>query len=418
MAEVTARQLTRYVDMVTPDEPIGRAVQIMHLAGSPSVPVGENGSLLGVVSEASLFAAVGEAALSELSAPRSGHLSPPMVRVRDVMDSCPHVVPDHLGLEDLAQVFARTPASALPVVDELGYYQGMITRTDVASAYYRSARPRSIGGLATPLGVFLTTGMVTAGAGNFALMLTGATMVLVMGAARALVFVLAFLIDTLRGTRWSDILLSPYVAGMRGDTEVLVSHFLALAEVLGFLLLLRLLPLTGIHAAEHQTVHAIERGKPLDLTIVRTMPRPHPRCGTNLVAFLLLMQMLTQWIPVTQSWVRKAFPDSALISLLTAEDPLTVFAIAALITFFSWRLLGMKLQYYFTTKPATDKQLLNGIAAGKQLLEKFQDHIGERPTLLQRIWNMGFPQVVAGGAITYLMGRGLLTLWERLVSVG
>ncbi len=46
-------------------------------------------------------------------------------------------------------------------------------------------------------------------------------------------------------------------------------------------LLLRLVPLSGTHAAEHQVVHCIERHAPLVPDCVRAMPRVHPRCGTN-----------------------------------------------------------------------------------------------------------------------------------------
>src|SRR2546423_10530097 len=51
-----------------------------------------------------------------------------------------------------------------------------------------------------------------------------------------------------------------------------------------FLLFVRALPLVQYHAAEHQAVHAMERGEPLDPEIVRRMPRVHPRCGTNIMA--------------------------------------------------------------------------------------------------------------------------------------
>jgi len=424
MTSLTAKQMAREVGMVSPDEPIGRAVEVLRMSNSPSVPVGADGFVSGLLSEADLFPGIPafhdafglSDALSVHPDGLSGKGEP--LKVRDVMRLSPVPVPEHLSVEDLVEVFTRNPAPAIPVVDEMGFYQGMVTRTDVASAHYRSARPRAIGGLATPLGVFLTTGTVTAGAGNFALMLTGALMVLAMGVTRALLFGVTFLLDDVFGNRWSDILLSPYVAGMRGHTEIIVSHLLGLFELIGFLLLLRILPLSGFHAAEHQTVHAIERGKPLEISVVRTMPRPHPRCGTNLVAFLLLMQILMQWIPVSQTMLKKSLPDSWLVGLLTAQDTMTVFAIAALVTFFCWRFLGMKLQFYFTTKPATDRQLLSGISAGKELLEKYQDHVGERPVLWRKVWNMGLPQVIAGGAATYWLGRALALVWEWLVVRG
>ena len=43
------------------------------------------------------------------------------------------------------------------------------------------------------------------------------------------------------------------------------------------------------HAAEHMTVHAQERGEPLDVDAVRKYPPAHPRCGT---AFLLVVMVV------------------------------------------------------------------------------------------------------------------------------
>lgn len=43
------------------------------------------------------------------------------------------------------------------------------------------------------------------------------------------------------------------------------------------------------HGAEHMTVHAQERGDPLELDAIRKYPTAHPRCGT---AFLLVVMVL------------------------------------------------------------------------------------------------------------------------------
>jgi uncharacterized protein YqhQ len=43
-------------------------------------------------------------------------------------------------------------------------------------------------------------------------------------------------------------------------------------------------------------VHAIERGEPLVLEVVRRMPRVHPRCGTNLVAGIALFLGLANFL--------------------------------------------------------------------------------------------------------------------------
>ena len=44
------------------------------------------------------------------------------------------------------------------------------------------------------------------------------------------------------------------------------------------------------HGAEHMTVHAQERGDPLDIKSVRKYPTAHPRCGT---AFLLVVMVVS-----------------------------------------------------------------------------------------------------------------------------
>lgn len=43
------------------------------------------------------------------------------------------------------------------------------------------------------------------------------------------------------------------------------------------------------HGAEHMTVHAQERGEPLEVAMVRKYPTAHPRCGT---AFLLVVMVV------------------------------------------------------------------------------------------------------------------------------
>jgi hypothetical protein len=156
-----------------------------------------------------------------------------------------------------------------------------------------------------------------------------------------------------------------------------------------FLVLMRLMPLSGYHAAEHQAVHAMERGEPLIPEVVERMPRVHPRCGTNIMAGVLVFGCVSQGLPVLQ--IGLGGPDSALIG-----------AVAAL---FSWRSLGAFLQQYFTTRPASDKQIASGIAAATDLQRKFLASEPRRPTFWKRLWCMGFLQMVVGSFI------GAFLLW-------
>ncbi|MBI3920603.1 MAG: hypothetical protein HY318_04210, partial [Armatimonadetes bacterium] len=62
--------------------------------------------------------------------------------------------------------------------------------------------------------------------------------------------------------------------------------------------------------------------------------------------------------------------------------------------------------------PATDKQLLNGIAVGEELLAKYQDRIGQTVPIWRKIWNMGFPQVASGSYVAYHLGQLALRVWD------
>ena len=138
---------------------------------------------------------------------------------------------------------------------------------------------------------------------------------------------------------------------------------------------MRILPLSGYHAAEHMTVHAIEAGEELTPENVRRMPRVHPRCGTNLLAAAGVFIILTSRF-------------SSSLSVLVA---LVVVAVG-------WRTVGGWLQYVVTTKNPSDRQLANGVAAGNELLRRFQEQPNLRVTGFQRIWNIGFMQTAAGMA--------------------
>jgi hypothetical protein len=144
-----------------------------------------------------------------------------------------------------------------------------------------------------------------------------------------------------------------------------------------FLVALRFSPLAGFHAAEHQTVNAIEQGEPLDLETVAAMPREHPRCGTNLMALLFSAQLL---LP------------------LLAEKPLWLLPTLAVL-WLSWRKVGGKLQRFFTTKPARRYQLLSGLRAGEALMRAYQLQPAYRASRWKRFWNSGLLQILAGGAV-------------------
>jgi hypothetical protein len=117
---------------------------------------------------------------------------------------------------------------------------------------------------------------------------------------------------------------------------------------------------------------------------VRSMPRVHPRCGTNIVAGVLLL----------------SGAGSALQPFLGSF----AFLVAGLLALAYWRTLGGWLQQNLTTKPATDRQIESGIRAARELLENHGKAPFRAPRPLVRLWRMGMVQILIG----YFLTAGLL----------
>jgi CBS domain-containing protein len=322
-----------------------------------ALPVTSNGQMLGLVTEASIAQA--------LSSGLPGHASLESIVEREAT----YISAFASGAEALRQ-FADTGVSRLVVLDKEGNYLGMLSPSDLLPKKLYRPRPSVIGGMATPFGVYLTTGSIGAGAGPLALVATG---MLMFG---------LFLTGDVAAYYTTEALL-------RGDasdrTIWAVRNFMPL---LVFFLGLRLLPLSGIHAAEHKVVHAIERGEELHPDVIRRMPRIHPRCGTNLAvgASLFLSIMFSK--------------------VITSEE--LRFLVAVFVTLICWKPIGNAVQWLITTKPPNDKQIQMGIRAGEELLEKYWMTRGAIPSPLKRIWNSGIFYVIAGSTACYGLARALL----------
>jgi hypothetical protein len=179
-----------------------------------------------------------------------------------------------------------------------------------------------------------------------------------------------------------------------------LSMALDLLPFVVFLILLRLSPLAGIHAAEHMVVHAIEEGEDLVVQKVRAMSRVHRRCGTNLMALLVLISAIAALF-----W-RYAAHNAASGPAGSSEAATYGLVVLAVIALLMWRRLGAGLQRWLTTKRPADRQLLSAIAVGEELLAKVRARPHARVGLRRRIWNTGFVQVVAGfAAVTALVGQ-------------
>ncbi len=254
----------------------------------------------------------------------------------------------------------------VPIVEKDGTYTGnVITRSAIIHYLTMLVKPRSLGGLATPLGVYITDGKHQGGVGNLGLFLTGLSLGLIIAVVQFLtILILGFLgIDIIEG-------------------EALL--LLIIGQIALFLLILRLTPLVKMHAAEHQTINAIEKGMPLTIETVKMQPKEHVRCGTNLMVLILGIQIII----ITYA------------SFLNKIDPLLQFLFLVIgfsFVFSYWKQGGMFIQKYFTTVKPSDKYIRSGIKAGEDILKKYkEDTTPGSPSLLQKIWNMGLIQIVTG----------------------
>ena len=118
----------------------------------------------------------------------------------------------------------------------------------------------------------------------------------------------------------------------------------------------------------------------------------HPRCGTNLVAGVLVLSFFWN--------MRSDLGPELLVPAL-------------LLTALTWRRIGGWLQQHVTTRPATEAQIASGIRAGEELMARHQSNLWQEPTRFRRIWNIGLLQVLFG----YLIVFGLYFLLGLVVEL-
>ncbi|MCO5296699.1 MAG: DUF1385 domain-containing protein [Fimbriimonadaceae bacterium] len=352
--------------------PVGallRFAETAHLGQSLEVAASKlrhaEGGLVVVLDEPVLAGIVTEASLAQCLAEGMVPDDPLDAAVRPARVIAPHAT----GADALRR-FDEDP-STLVVADEHGRVLGILAPSDLFPKFQEPIRPPAIGGMATPFGVYLTTGAVSAGAGHFALVTTG-----------MLLFTLFFGAATI-----SDLLATRL--WMQGLSESWANAMRELLPVGLFLLGMRLLPLAGTHASEHMVVHAIERGERLEPQTVKRMPRVHPRCGTNLAvgAAVFLGLFHAGFIPDEQ------------LRLL----------VAGLATLMLWRPLGGAMQWFVTTKPPTDRQVQSAVRTGQELLDRYQTVSVVAPAFPMRLWRSGLFHVMggallAGAAVAWLSG--------------
>jgi len=363
MADNGISQLIKGCPVLTPGDSLRRAAGLIRSSDGSRLPVHDAGRIVGTVSERAIAAHI--AAADDVEAALEAQIGP-------LVDPGTTLIDARVSLKEAAGVFASSGEDVLPATDDSGVYRGVLYRRDVVALLTRNLRPPTVAGMATPLGVHLTTGSVSGGAGNAGLFLTGASLSAMVILAGLIVEGLQRLFSAATGINVSRLLASTPLT-YAPNVYDLAFYMTAVLTVVVFFLLMRLSPLSGYHAAEHMTVHAIEAGEVLTPENVRRMLRVHPRCGTNLLAAAGVFIILTTKV-------------SSSVSVLLA---LVVVAIG-------WRAVGGWLQYLVTTKDPSERQLANGVAAGNELLRRFQEQPNYRATGFQRIWNIGFLQTATG----------------------
>lgn len=253
----------------------------------------------------------------------------------------------------------------------MGEY-GNDTRPVPESAYVSARRPR-ISGTALLSGLHLATGNYGT-APWWQLFVSGLGIVGALSAALVLTYLELCAIDHFAHTSFALSLLGTsdeMGAGVLGYMQIA----LQLLPLVNFLVVLRMSPLSGYHAAEHKVVSAVERFGDLRYDDVVEMPRAHPRCGTVLL-FGVIPTLLIAWP-------------------LFSRNPIAAVAVALI----GWSLryrVGYFIQQYLTTKPPTPHQLRTGIAAGQKLLASWQSNPDRQVSIARNIWTRGLPQMIGG----------------------
>jgi CBS domain-containing protein len=336
------------VEPITVSSSLTAAASRMTSEGVSALPVTALGIYQGLVTESDLARAL-SIGLSDDTA------------VSEVMIQSPPAVAGYQPGSEALRIFAESGARALAVVDAHDAVIGIITPSRLMVQVDQEARPRLVGGLATPFGVYLTTGAIAGGAKSWQLVATGGLM---------------FLMFVLASTVAQALMMGVSPEFLRTNTGQSVLSGLGL---LLFLVGLRFSPLAGYHAAEHMVVHAIEQGEPLREETVKRMPRVHPRCGTNLAVTvgLFLGIMNAPWLMLE-------------VRLL----------IAIIVALFFGRPLGSIVQSVFTTRTPNSAQLQAGIAAGRELLTRYQTggHVAAGP--VQRLVRSGLFHLMFGSFVT------------------
>ena len=257
-------------------------------------------------------------------------------------------------------------------------------------AFWQRRRPwpQTISGLALPNGVFLSDGHAQAGAGPLGLVAAGLGIGLLGLLSLAVTYVVVYALQRLLGAPLVPVYLGTYFARQVPADLWVWEIVVNVTKLLSFLVLMRLSPLAGYHAAEHQVVHGIEMGQELTLDLVKSISPVHRRCGSNLVGpIFVVLALAPLWLP---RGIAPGFDRSA---WWVGQWPWLL-----LISPLAWRFrrqTGSFLQKHFLTKKPSEKQLTAGIESGRLLIHLHR--LGKAGPLSRwPLWQRGLPQVGLG----------------------
>ena len=351
--------LMRHIEPLQVETTLQKAALEFKSKGGGPLPVASGDQLVGLLMEEDL-----------LHAFQSG--LKPHASIQQVVWRKPSTIKANISCQSALDQLLTQAEPILVVLDEQDHVLGTLTSSDLMASSKQELRPKSVGGMATPFGVYLTNGAAYGGAPPNAIIATGAS---IFG-----LYIVSVLLSYLLIIYGLSFVISP-ATGMYLITPI---------SLLLFFIAIHLSPLSGIHAAEHMTVYAIERGEELMPEIVSKMPRAHPRCGTNYAVGIALFLGIS-----SANWFGNAEVN---------------FIFAILIALFLWQPLGMFLQNIVTTKKPTLKQIESGITAGKELILKYQQNPALNPNFGKKLWYSGLPHALIGSIVVYFLFKMLFSL--------
>jgi len=351
------KNLSEFLPALSENLEAYKLAELFKAVKSDTLPViNDNGEVIGIVSEFDLVKVLQKFADFDKEVFDT-------IRVQDIMTKDVFVKAEN---ENMSELFANLPLMHLrviPVVDSENKYTGRcFIRTNIVNYLANKFKPLSVGGLATPIGIYMTDGKHTAGAGVLGLILSGVYLA-----------VIAMLVQlmSLYTMIWFDFSRTAMI----------------LLQIILFLLILRFTRLAKFHSAEHQAINAIERGLPLTPEIVKMQDKEHRRCGTNLMVLLIGIQIIF------------LFSYEYLKSLHFLNTLFVVVGLLILINY--WKTFGYWIQKYFTTVKPGEKEIANSIEVGKELLKIQKEDADYTPPLgLMKFWNTGIVYIFASFILT------------------